>query len=72
MDFKKINYSKYISRINKEKIPCYEPSVGSNEILGIYSLPTVYIFNEKGKKIKTIVGTIVWDSEQIIKKLKTL
>jgi len=32
MDFKKINYSKYISRINKEKIPCYEPSVGSNEI----------------------------------------
>ncbi len=32
MDFKKFNYSKYISRINKEKIPCYEPSVGSNEI----------------------------------------
>ena len=50
----------------------YLKSVGSNEILGIYSLPTVYIFNEKGKKIKTIVGTIVWDSEQIIKKLKTL
>ena len=32
MDFKKVNYSKYIARINKEKIPCYEPSVGSNEI----------------------------------------
>ena len=25
-------------------------SVGSNETLGIYSLPTVYIFNEKGMK----------------------
>ena len=47
-------------------------SVGSNETLGIYSLPTVYIFNEKGMKIETIVGTIVWDSKQIIKKLKTL
>lgn len=32
MDFKKINYSKYISRISKEKIPCYEPSVGSKEL----------------------------------------
>jgi thiol-disulfide isomerase/thioredoxin len=47
-------------------------SVGSIERLGIYSLPTTYIFNEKGIKIETIVGTIVWDSEQMIKKLKTL
>jgi thiol-disulfide isomerase/thioredoxin len=47
-------------------------SVGSIERLGIYSLPTAYIFNEKGIKIETIVGTIVWDSEQMIKKLKTL
>ena len=31
-----------------------------------------YNFNEKGMKIETIVGTIVWDSKQIIKKLKTL
>jgi len=35
MDFKKITFSNYISRINKEKIPCYEPSVGSNEIKNI-------------------------------------
>ena len=47
-------------------------SVESNEMLGIYSLPTSYIFDENGKKIKTIVGTIAWDSEQIINKLKTL
>ena len=26
----------------------------------------------KGKKIETIVGTITWDSEQIINKLKIL
>ena len=47
-------------------------SVESNEILGIYSLPTSYIFDENGKKIETIVGTITWDSEQIINKLKIL
>ena len=47
-------------------------SVESNETLGIYSLPTSYIFDENGKKIETIVGTIAWDSEQIINKLKTL
>ncbi|MFQ3340594.1 MAG: thiol-disulfide isomerase/thioredoxin [Flavobacteriaceae bacterium] len=47
-------------------------SVGSNETLGIYSLPTSYIFDEKGMKIETIVGTIIWDSDQMIKKLKTL
>jgi|TARA_B110000438_G_scaffold43902_1_gene43898 thiol-disulfide isomerase/thioredoxin len=47
-------------------------SIRSNETLGIYSLPTAYIFNEKGVKMETIVGTVVWDSEQIIKKLKTL
>ena len=47
-------------------------SVESNEMLGIYSLPTSYIFDENGKKIKTIVGTIAWDSEQIINKLKIL
>jgi len=45
-------------------------SVGSNEIFGIYSLPTSYIFNEKGIKIETIVGTVVWDSEKMINKLK--
>ena len=32
MDFKKFTYSNYINRINKEKIPCYEPMVGYNEI----------------------------------------
>ncbi|MDG2372146.1 MAG: TlpA disulfide reductase family protein [Flavobacteriaceae bacterium] len=47
-------------------------SLRSNETLGIYSLPTSYIFNEKGIKIETLVGTIIWDSEQMIKKLKAL
>lgn len=32
MDFKNFNYTKYIKRINKEKIPCYEPMVGMDEI----------------------------------------
>jgi thiol-disulfide isomerase/thioredoxin len=47
-------------------------SVRSNETLGIYSLPTSYIFDENGIKIETIVGTIIWDSEIIINKLKIL
>jgi len=47
-------------------------SVKSNETLGIYSLPTSYVFDEKGNKIETIVGTIAWDSEEIINKLKIL
>ena len=61
-----------ISKFKNDKNFNFLKSVGSNESLGIYSLPTAYIFNEKGIKIETIVGTIVWDSEQMIKKLKTL
>ena len=47
-------------------------SSGPNEIIGIYSLPTSYIFDQKGKKVETIVGTLDWDSDQTIKRLKTL
>ena len=47
-------------------------SVRSNETLGIFSLPTSYIFDENGIKIETIVGKIIWDSEIIINKLKKL
>ena len=47
-------------------------SVRSNETLGVYSLPTSYIFDENGIKIETIVGTIIWDSEITINKLKKL
>lgn len=47
-------------------------SVGSNDVNGIYSLPTTFVFDENGKKVETIVGTIDWDSEEIINKLKTL
>jgi len=47
-------------------------SVNSNEINGIYSLPTTYIFDENGKKVETFVGVVAWDSQQIINKLKNL
>ena len=47
-------------------------SAKSIETLGIFTLPTSYIFDENGKKIETIVGTIAWDSEQIIEKLKKI
>ena len=47
-------------------------SIESYETLGIYSMPTSYIFDENGKIIETIVGAIEWDSEEMISKLKIL
>lgn len=44
----------------------------SFEILGIYSMPTSYIFDETGKIVETIVGAIEWDSVEMINKLKML
>jgi thiol-disulfide isomerase/thioredoxin len=44
-------------------------SLGS---MGIYSLPTTYIFNEKGEKVKKMVGAVDWNSNRMIKKLKSL
>ena len=44
----------------------------SFETLGVYSMPTSYIFDENGKIIETIVGAIEWDSEEMISKLKML
>ena len=59
-------------KMNKKFDFNYLKSVNSIETLGIYSLPTSYIFDENGKKVETIVGTISWDSEQIIEKLKKI
>ena len=44
----------------------------SFETIGVYAMPTSYIFNENGEIVETIVGVVEWDSEQIINKLKTL
>ena len=44
----------------------------SFESLGVYAMPTSYIFNEDGKIVETFVGVIEWDSEEIINKLKML
>ena len=44
----------------------------SFESLGVYAMPTSYIFNENGEIVETIVGVVEWDSEEIINKLKTL
>ena len=44
----------------------------SFESLGVYAMPTSYIFNEDGKIVETFVGVIEWDSEEIISKLKML
>ena len=44
----------------------------SFETLGVYAMPTSYIFDENGNIIETIVGAIEWDSEEMITKLKML
>jgi thiol-disulfide isomerase/thioredoxin len=44
----------------------------SNASLGIYALPTTYIYNEKGQKVDKIIGYVKWDSEKIIAKLKNI
>jgi len=66
-----------ISRISKFKNDrnfdlIFLKSIESYETLGIYSMPTSYIFDENGKIIETIVGAIEWDSEEMINKLKIL
>jgi thiol-disulfide isomerase/thioredoxin len=44
----------------------------SFESIGVYAMPTSYIFDENGKIVETFVGVIKWDSEEIINKLKAL
>ena len=44
----------------------------SFESLGVYAMPTSYIFNENGEIVETFIGVIEWDSEEIINKLKML
>jgi len=42
------------------------------EKLGIYALPTTFIYDENGKKVKEIIGAVVWDSEEMINTLKNI
>ena len=44
----------------------------SFETLGVYFMPTTYIFDQNGKIIDTILGAIEWDSEEMVTRLKTL
>ena len=47
-------------------------STKSFETLGVYAMPTSYIFDENGRIVETIVGAVEWDSKKMIDKLKTL
>ena len=44
----------------------------SFETIGVYFMPTSYIFDQSGKIVETIVGAIEWDTEEMINKLKLL
>jgi thiol-disulfide isomerase/thioredoxin len=65
---------KRISRLKDRKNYnfTYLKSTTSLASMRIFTLPTTVIFNENGKKVKTMVGAIQWDSKQMIKKLKAL
>ena len=34
--------------------------------LGIYALPTTFIYNEKGEKVDKIIGAVHWNSEKMM------
>ncbi len=40
--------------------------------LGIYALPTTFIYTEKGEKVDEIIGAVQWNSEKMIHKLKNI
>ena len=44
----------------------------SFETIGVYFMPTSYIFDQSGEIVETIVGAIEWDAEEMINKLKML
>jgi len=44
----------------------------SFETIGVYFMPTSYIFDQSGKIVETIVDAIEWDTEEMINKLKML
>jgi thiol-disulfide isomerase/thioredoxin len=39
---------------------------------GVYVMPTTFVFNENGKKVKEIIGVSNWNSEEMITQLKEL
>lgn len=40
--------------------------------IGIYAMPTSVVLDVKGNKVETIVGSVKWNSEEMIQKLKAL
>lgn len=40
--------------------------------LGIYALPTTFVYTEKGEKAEEIIGAVQWSSEKMINKLKNI
>jgi thiol-disulfide isomerase/thioredoxin len=40
--------------------------------LGIYALPTTFIYNDKGEVVDKIIGSVKWNSPEMIAKLKNI
>ena len=40
--------------------------------IGVYALPTTFVYNEKGEKTDEIIGAVKWNSEKMIDKLKNI
>ncbi len=40
--------------------------------IGVYALPTTFIYNEKGKKVEEIIGATIWNSLEMITLLKNI
>jgi len=50
----------------------YLKSAKTASSLGIYALPTTFIYNEKGKEVDKIIGAVRWNSPEMIAKLKNI
>ena len=39
---------------------------------GIYALPTTFVYSEEGKLSEKITGMVLWSSDEMIEKLKSI
>mgnify|MGYP005991554965 CR=1 FL=1 len=62
--------SEFNSKTNYDFI--FFKSTKSISSLGIYALPTTFVFNKKGKAVDKIIGTAAWNSEKMITQLKNI
>lgn len=62
------DFNKAISYVTSSKIdlPVYYPTDNLPPIFSVDAIPTTFVFNEKGELIKTIQGSVNYDTEEFV------